>query len=262
MGCPRPRIRILRPAGRSNLDQFCSTVETDVYFCRKFVDSTYFPVWRVACTPAVSPAMPLDGKSFRPASAQTFLQQCGVPAVLAKYVVVQRERGPERIVEDCVSGEFGEPKDLTPVANAPVAQSDANTESVRLESVTIKNFRAYRKPHTFALGADVTILYGPNGFGKTSFFDAIDFAVTGGIGRIESSSEAHFAKTAQHLDTGSEESNRVSLFSKQWCCPKDHAERENPERVSVGRSDHRPQNYFSRTDRVVTFQPLTVSKTS
>ena len=196
--------------GGSNLDQFCSTVETDVFFCRKFVIPLIFPFGASLARLPFLPLLPLDGKSLRPASAQTFLQQCGVPAVLAKYVVVQRERGPERIVEDCISGEFGEPKDLTPVANAPVAQSDANTESVRLESVTIKNFRAYRKPHTFTLGADVTILYGPNGFGKTSFFDAIDFAVTGGIGRIESSSEAHFAKTAQHLDTGSEESN-VSL---------------------------------------------------
>jgi DNA repair protein SbcC/Rad50 len=192
--------------GGSNLDQFCSTVETDVYFCRKFVVPLVFPLGASLARLPFLPLMPLDGKSLRPASAQTFLQQCGVPAVLAKYVVVQRERGPERIVEDCISGEFGEPKDLTSVANAPVAKSDANTESVQLESITIKNFRAYRKPQTFDLGADVTILYGPNGFGKTSFFDAVDFAVTGGIGRIESSTEAHFTKMAQHLDTRSEES--------------------------------------------------------
>ena len=32
-----------------------------------------------------------------------------------------------------------------------------------------KNFRAYRKPQTFAFGTDVTVLYGANGFGKTSF---------------------------------------------------------------------------------------------
>jgi exonuclease SbcC len=190
----------------SNLDQFCSTVETDVLFCRKFVIALAPPLSTSLARLPFLPLTPLNGKTLRPPSAQTFLGQCGVPLVLARYVVVQRERGPERIVEDCISGEFGEPTELESVANAPVAQSDGSIESVRLDTVTIKNFRAYRKPQEFSLGADVTILYGPNGFGKTSFFDAIDFAVTGGIGRIDSSSEAHFTKTAQHLDTKSEDS--------------------------------------------------------
>lgn len=200
--CVRPDV--------PNLDQFCSTVETDVLFCRKFViPLTPLLGTSLARLPFL-PLTPLEGKALRPASAQTFLLQCGVPPVLARYVVVQHERGPGRIVEDCVNGEFGEPKDLKSVANIPIAPSDGNAETVSLETVTIKNFRAYRKLQSFALGADVTILYGPNGFGKTSFFDAIDFAITGGIGRIDSSSEAHFTKMAQHLDTSSEES-AVSL---------------------------------------------------
>jgi exonuclease SbcC len=74
------------------------------------------------------------------------------------------------------------------------------------------NFRAYRRLQTFALGADVTVLYGPNGFGKTSFFDAIDFAVTGGIGRADSRRQSDFAKTAQHLDAGTEESTVALTF--------------------------------------------------
>jgi DNA repair protein SbcC/Rad50 len=199
--------------GVSNLDQFCSTVETDVYFCRKFVVPLASPLSASLARLPFLPLTPLDGKTLRPASAQTFLQQCGVPAVLARYIVVQHERGPERIVEDCIAGEFGAPQELTSAANARVLQSDGSAESVRLETITIKNFRAYRKPQTFALGADITILYGPNGFGKTSFFDAVDFVATGGIGRIDSSSDAHFTKTAQHLDTGSEEST-VSLSFK------------------------------------------------
>jgi DNA repair protein SbcC/Rad50 len=197
-----------------NLEGFCSSVETDVYFCRKFVIPLAPPLGSSLARLPFLPLTPLDGKSLRPASAQTFLQKCGVPPVLARYIVVQHERGPERIVEDCTSGEFGEPQDLESVANALVAQVDGSTQSVRLESVTVKNFRAYRKPETFALGADMTILYGPNGFGKTSFFDAVDFAATGGIGRIGSSSESHFVKTTQHLDSGSEE----SLVSLSFRC--------------------------------------------
>lgn len=196
--CVRPDI--------PDLDLFCSNVETDVYFCRKFVVPLVPPLSESLARLPFLPLRPLHGQSFRPPSAQTFLQQCGVPAILAKYLVVQRERSPEGIVEDCTRGTFGEPRELTPALNAPVAHVDCAAAPVRLESVVIKDFRAYRKPQTFTIGADVTVLYGPNGFGKTSFFDAIDFAVTGEIGRIKSSSEAHFKKTAKHLDSKSDES--------------------------------------------------------
>ena len=197
-----------------NLDRFCSRVETDVYFCRKFVVPLAEPLGASLARLPFLPLTPLSGQSLRPASTQTFLQQCGVPAVLAKFLVVQRARSPEGIVEDCTRGDFGEPRKLTSIAGAPISQLDHSVESVRLDAVTIKNFRAYRKPETFSLGSDVTVLYGPNGFGKTSFFDAVDFAVTGEIGRVKYSSEAHFKKTAQHLDSKSEESS-VSLSF--WC---------------------------------------------
>ena len=197
-----------------NLDLFCSNVETDVYFCRKFVVPFAQPLGLSLARLPFLPLTPLHGESLRPTSAQTFLQQCGVPVVLARSLAVQRERGPERIVEDCTNGDFGEPRELTPVANVPVVSSGHSAESVRLETVTLQNFRAYRKPQTFAFGSDVTVLYGPNGFGKTSFFDAVDFAVTGEIGRVKHSTEAHFKKTAQHLDSKLEES-AVSLTF--WC---------------------------------------------
>lgn len=188
-----------------NLDIFCSNVETDVYFCRKFVVPLSEPLSASLGRLPFLPLTPVQGPSLRTASAQTFLQQCGVPSVLAKYLVVQHERGPERIVEDCLNKEFGEPTVMSPVANDRISHSERVAESVRLESVTIQNFRAYRRPQTFEIGADVTVLYGPNGFGKTSFFDAIDFAATGGIGRLEPSSDSQFTKTAKHLDSMVEE---------------------------------------------------------
>ncbi|HVB57994.1 MAG TPA: AAA family ATPase [Candidatus Acidoferrales bacterium] len=196
--CVRPDI--------PDLERFCSNIETDVYFCRKFVIPLVQPLGEALARLPFLPLIPLHGQPFRPPSAQTLLQQSGVPADLARYLVIQRERGPERIVEDCIGGTFGEPRELTPALNAPVARADRAPAPVQLETVVITNFRAYRKPQPFAVGAAVTVLYGPNGFGKTSFFDAIDFAVTGDIGRIKSSSDAHFKKTAKHLDSKSEES--------------------------------------------------------
>lgn len=192
--------------GAPQLDQFCSGVETDVYFCRKFVVPLEPPLAQALARLPFLPLAPLRGRPLRPPSAQTFLQQCGVPAILAKFVVVQHERSPEGIVEDCASGEFGPPGPIAVASSPGVGRTDLSGGVVRLASVEIKNFRAYRKRETFTLGSQVTVLYGPNGFGKTSFFDAIDFAVTGGIGRLESRRKRDFAKTARHLDSGSEES--------------------------------------------------------
>ena len=192
------------PPEFDNLD-FCSRTETDVYFCRKFV----VPLREdVPASLARLPFLPLqsaNGTSLRPPSAQTLLKQCDVPAELAKFIVVGGERSPEGILQDCVGDKFGPPIELT----GPVSASKAFERAaapVTLTSVTIKNFRAYRREKTFALGKSITILYGPNGFGKTSFFDAIDFAVTGGIGRIPTRSSSTFSKTARHLDSGDDAS--------------------------------------------------------
>lgn len=189
-----------------NLYLFCSQVETDVYFCRKFVVPLGPDVAASLARLPFLPLAPLDGRPIRPPSAQTFLRQCNVPTELARFIVVQGERSPEGIVEDCIIGKFGEPVELLHGVHLQIAQSERAVNTVRLSSVTIENFRAYRKRQTFDLGDAVTVLYGPNGFGKTSFFDAVDFAVTGGVGRNSTSNTIAFAKTAQHLDSSGEES--------------------------------------------------------
>ena len=189
------------PPESPGLDRFCSQVETDVYFCRKFVVPLAIPVADALARLPFLPLTPVRGRSLRPLSAQTFLQQCGTPAVLAKYLVVQGQRSPETIVEDSLSGTFGEPKALRRSPSELIPAESSGAVPVRLERIKIQNFRAYRKAQTFALGADVTVLYGPNGFGKTSVFDAIDFAATGDVGRLGISGDSYFEKTAAHLDS-------------------------------------------------------------
>ena len=146
---------------------------------------------------------------MRPPSAQTYLRGIGVSASLAKHLVV-KGRSPLKIVEDCVSGEFGAPGELSSTVSAPVFDAAAIVPPVRLKTVRIENFRAYRKPQNFELGQAVTFLYGPNGFGKTSFFDAVDFAATGGIGRLRSVTNTMFPRAAAHLDCAPDDS-QVSL---------------------------------------------------
>ena len=54
----------------------------------------------------------------------------------------------------------------------------------RLTELKIEGFRAYGEAYNFDLDADLIVIAGPNGSGKTSFFDALDFAATGSVKRF------------------------------------------------------------------------------
>lgn len=55
---------------------------------------------------------------------------------------------------------------------------------MRLKSITIEGFRAFSRQATINLDADVILLQGPNGVGKTSLLDAILWALAGAITRF------------------------------------------------------------------------------
>ena len=62
----------------------------------------------------------------------------------------------------------------------------------KIKEIDIGNFRAYKDLQRFNFTydngrkiADLVAIYAPNGYGKTSFFDAIEWAVTDKIGRLE-----------------------------------------------------------------------------
>lgn len=56
---------------------------------------------------------------------------------------------------------------------------------MELKEIRIKNFRNYSGEHIFHLNKKVTVLYGDNGFGKSTFFDALEWCLTGSINRFE-----------------------------------------------------------------------------
>ena len=58
---------------------------------------------------------------------------------------------------------------------------------MRLTRLDVESFRGYNRPQSFDCLADVVILYGPNGSGKTSFFDAITWGLFGDITRLRGS---------------------------------------------------------------------------
>ena len=190
------------PERITGLHAFGSRVETDVFFCRKYVIAMN---GHVGTSLARLPFLPLfteRGETVRPPSAQTFLQQSGVPPVLARYVVKKGERSARSVFDECVEGAFG--KLPTPKRSPKSGVQPAPAEepcAIRVQSMSIEGFRAYRQKTEISFGEDLTVLFGPNGFGKTSVFDAIDFAFTGEIGRLQTRSEQRFTRVASHLDS-------------------------------------------------------------
>ncbi|WP_340397436.1 SMC family ATPase [Paenibacillus sp. FSL E2-0202] len=60
---------------------------------------------------------------------------------------------------------------------------------MELKEIRIKNFRNYLGEHIFLLNKKITIIYGDNGFGKSTFFDALEWCLTGSISRFENTDE-------------------------------------------------------------------------
>ena len=62
---------------------------------------------------------------------------------------------------------------------------------MRIKRVILENFRCFR--HTeIDLSGDIVAIYGRNGVGKTAFFDALEFALLGSIGRFVKDSAPPF----------------------------------------------------------------------
>lgn len=187
-------------------DAFFNSLEMDVYFCRKYVLCFLPDQGGLERELLRLPFLPLpEGRSggiVRPPSAQTLLQSLGIKAYLARQIIVPREYSASRIVAE-VSGQT---ESLSEIGTATVSHEQHEvepTERTRINSVVIEAFRAYRKRQDFDLDADVVVLYGPNGLGKTSFFDALDYACTGRIGRLcrRRISQKNFMNLARHLGT-------------------------------------------------------------
>ena len=79
---------------------------------------------------------------------------------------------------------------------------------MKIKEVQISNFRAFKdiKDSTFSFSynnneiSDLVSIYAPNGFGKTSFYDAVEWGVTGKIGRFDTVGD--FEKTRKENKRG------------------------------------------------------------
>jgi recombinational DNA repair ATPase RecF len=76
---------------------------------------------------------------------------------------------------------------------AVAAQDKVVQQAFRIQKLQVGPFRGFMSPETFDLSRDITLVYGPNGSGKTSFCEALEFAMLGAIG------EAKAKRIDQHL---------------------------------------------------------------
>ena len=103
--------------------EFCTKVEMDPYFCRKFViDSSNLETELERL-----PFMPLCPEStlkhVELIAASTFLTTHGVTSKLAGELTVPYARGIGRIIEDCIQGKSGEPKRQRAETGTPTVDS-------------------------------------------------------------------------------------------------------------------------------------------
>lgn len=228
-------------------DEQCNKVMLDPYFCRKFIIDLKEDLKNELVT---LPFIPIQSEGVigyqRPISAQTFLMKHGLEATLSKHLVTPHSRGEDGIIQDCFEGILGQPEYLKGVEKQFYSiKEDLQTE-IRVKELELCNFRAYRNSYKFDLNADLIILYGPNGFGKTSFFDGLDFAFTGSVGRFEKrfpKDTARLLSTLKHLDAQIEDSfvkATIGIDGKDFLierCMKDriHAlfNKQNMERAAI-----------------------------
>lgn len=192
------------PAGADVEESFCSRVEVDVYFCRKYVIQLETDLLASLARLPFLPLVPVGGNVGRPPTAQTLLGQRNMKAALASALVVPARMSAESILSASLEGRYGPPHQVDGAAESSSGGSVEERVQATLKSISITNFRAYRETKEFELGSAITVLYGPNGFGKTSFFDAVDFAATGGVQRLKATG-ADFVAAARHLDSGVED---------------------------------------------------------
>ncbi|HFK1505795.1 TPA: AAA family ATPase [Bacillus mobilis] len=65
---------------------------------------------------------------------------------------------------------------------------------MKIEQINIENFRCFKGKHNFEISGETIILYGENGYGKSSFFDAVEWCLTGSVDRFRQPGEKNIDK--------------------------------------------------------------------
>ena len=85
---------------------------------------------------------------------------------------------------------------------------------MKIEKILIKNFKNIKGTRIIDFQESVTLFVGPNGFGKTTIFDAIELSLTGKIRRIEESdySDGRSSFSAPYFQNNPNENTVIELM--------------------------------------------------
>ena len=87
---------------------------------------------------------------------------------MAEALTVPHRLSEKRIIEDCIQSPAGVPQ----LIRRPTVSDSTRIHrepGVRFKELEVSNFRAYKQNTKFDLDANLVVLYGPNGLGKTHF---------------------------------------------------------------------------------------------
>jgi len=198
---------ICRTSANPTDDLFFDELEHDPLFCRKYIIRAYKDITEQRHELLRLPFLPLPNSAEagleRPPAAQDLLHASGLTESLSRKLAESyvKGSGADTIAADLLSGAITFDVPLAQNSSKDIILSKPRSYS-RLVSATVEAFRVYRKQQEFDLDASIIILYGPNGLGKTSFFDAIDFGCSGKIGRLFHGDREpeNFSRVSTHLD--------------------------------------------------------------
>ncbi len=203
-------------------EEFFEKQVLDFLFCKKYVINLPEDDAKLQELVARLPFVPLrmyQGAGIQHAvSAQTLLRRWKLSAALARQIVAPGKASKESIVDGLLRKAIPTFEDPGPEDVSADTAEQESSSSIRLTGLDIREFRAYRD-QSFDLDADVVVLYGLNGLGKTSLFDAIDFACTGRIGRLCRGrvDASTFRAFARHLDAPGDDGHVLLKFESGGC---------------------------------------------
>jgi exonuclease SbcC len=108
-----------------------------------------------------------------------------------KFLKDLGKRGPDTVAAQIAIGAYelrtARPQKESAASSPESPRTIARSTSEKLPRVcklTVKDFRGFGQLTNLDTDADVVFFYGPNGCGKTSLFDAIEWATTGRVARL------------------------------------------------------------------------------
>lgn len=96
---------------------------------------------------------------------------------------------------------------------------------MKIKKIVFNNFRNYKGNHIFELNKQITILYGENGNGKSSFFDGIEWCLTGFITRFTEKKPPKGALANKDIIEGEE--CYVEFYFSDFCIKRTFSKQRN-----------------------------------